>query len=371
MAVGALKRLTGVVLAMAMVAPAVAAAASMPSDRLAQFAAYRASHPNPDAVIRQIKAKTAERIRLATAGAAGRAQPPSSSPDASLNAAPIIWSVAPERVELWDGPDYPQMVVVPAGEFTMGSAPPEAGRQANEGPRRRVRIGYSFAVSKYPVTVDEFAKFVADTHYDAGNQCYALRDGKWDKYVDLNWRQPGYEQTGQYPAGCTNFSDAQAYVAWLSQKTGHTYRLLSEAEYEYVDRAGTATAYWWGDDPAAACAFANGFDQDAVRLTASVPANSCHDGYVYASPVGSFKPNGFGLYDTAGNVWSWLADCGSTDLSATPSDGSANTAGDCSQRMLRGGAWYDSPSLLRPAQRLKGSADDRGSRRGIRVARVF
>ena len=102
-----------------------------------------------------------------------------------------------------------------------------------------------------------------------------------------------------------------------------------------------------------------------------MPANSCHDGYVYASPVGSFKPNGFGLYDTAGNVWSWLADCGSTDLSATPSDGSANTAGDCSQRMLRGGAWYDSPSLLRPAQRLKGSADDRGSRRGIRVARVF
>ncbi|HUO21818.1 MAG TPA: SUMF1/EgtB/PvdO family nonheme iron enzyme [Caulobacteraceae bacterium] len=339
------------------------------NDRLARFATYHAAHPNPDAEIAKIKAKTQALIKAAKADTALAA--PTSDTDPLLDPPPVIWRASAAPLELWDGPDYPQMVVVPAGEYTMGSSVTEAGHQANEGPRRRVRVGYSLAVSKYPVTVGEFAQFVAETGYDPGNQCYALKGEKWDRYVDSDWRRPGYDQTSQFPAVCTNASDAEAYVAWLSHKTGHSYRLLSEAEYEYVSRAGSTTAYSWGDDPAAACAYANGFDQDARILTASVTANSCHDGYVFASPVGSFKPNAFGLYDTAGNIWSWLADCGGNDLSAVPSDGSAITGGDCRQRMLRGGAWYDGPLLLRSAQRLKGAAADRGSRRGFRVARTL
>lgn len=356
-------------------APLAANADDNPSwrnERQARFAAFLKVHPNPESQVSAIKTKTVALVKASTAKTA-TAMPsaPTTEADSVLNQAPQIWRVSKAPVELWDGANYPEMIVVPAGEYTMGSPTTEAGRQANEGPRRRVRIGYSFAVSKYPITVGEFSQFVEETHYDAGNQCYSLKGEKWDRYSGSNWRQPDFEQTSQSPVVCTNYADAQAYVDWLSKKTGHAYRLLSEAEYEYVNRAGSTTPYWWGDDPTAACAYANGFDQDALSLTQTVKANSCHDGYVFASPVGSFKPNAFGLYDTAGNVWSWLADCGTVDLSSVPTDGSANTGGDCTQRILRGAAWYDSPSLLRPAQRLKGAGGDRGSRRGFRVARSF
>lgn len=337
-------------------------AAAWLKDRNARFAAYQAAHPHPDAEIAQIKAKTAALI-------SAYSQPPTSpGSDLALDRAPVIWRVSGVPLELWDGAAYPEMIVVPAGEYTMGSAVTEANRQVSESPRHRVRIGYSFAVSKYPITVGEFAQFVADTHYDAGNRCYTFQDGRLDNRDGRNWRNVGFDQTSTHPAVCLNYNDAKAYAAWLSKKTGHVYRLLSEAEYEYANRAGSTSAYWWGDDPAAACAYANAMDQDAITLKSSGTANTCHDGYVFTSPVGSFKPNGFGLYDTTGDAWSWLSDCWNETYNGAPSDGSANVSGDCRQRSVRAGSLSSLPTTLRSAQRTKVAGDLRHYNYGFRLA---
>ncbi|MDB5874798.1 MAG: hypothetical protein JWQ07_4240 [Ramlibacter sp.] len=296
-------------------------------DRQARFAAYRAAHPNPDS-----------------------------------------------QTDLWDGADYPEMVMVPAGEYTMGSPVAEANRQANEGPRHRVRIGYSFAVGKYPITVGEFARFVEDTHYDAGDKCFTDEGGVQPK-GGRNWRRPGFDQASTHPVVCMGHNDAEAYVTWLSKKTGHAYRLLSEAEYEYVARAGTRTAYSWGDDPVAACAYANGADMDTQALypyrALGLTANTCHDGFVVTSPVGSLKPNLFGLYDTTGNAWSWLSDCWNDSYDGAPTDGSAYAGRDCGRRSLRGGSWTNNPSYLRAARRNWSVVGLRLNFDGFRVARTY
>jgi formylglycine-generating enzyme required for sulfatase activity len=330
-------------------------------DRQARFSAYRAAHPNPDAEIAQIKAKTAALIA---------ASAPKGDLQAALDQPPVIWRAAAQPLELWDGADFPQMIVVPAGEYAMGSAASEVNHQTYEGPRHRVRIGYSFAVGKYPITVGEFAVFVADTHYDAGDQCFTTEEGDQPRR-GRDWRNPSFAQTPTHPAVCLNWNDAQAYVAWLSRKTGHAYRLLSEAEYEYINRAGSTTVYWWGDDPAAACAYANGADLDTKARFPQMTTNTCHDGYVFTSPVGSFKPNPFGLYDTTGNAWSWLSDCWNDSYVGAPTDGSANMSGDCTQRLLRRGSWSARPTILRSAERIRYPVDVRIDDHGFRVARSF
>ena len=282
---------------------------------------------------------------------------PGADTDPALERAPVIWRASDAPLELWDGADYPEMVVVPAGEYTMGSPVTEANHEKSESPRHRVRIGYSFAVSKYPITVGEFAQFVAETHYDAGNQCYTQQGGSYDMHNGRNWRRPDFDQTSQSPAVCMNYNDAQAYVAWLSQKTGHAYRLLSEAEYEYANRGGSTTAYWWGDDIGKSQADCEG-------------CGSAWDNKQTA-PVGSFKPNAFGLYDTTGNVWSWLSDCWNETYNGAPTDGSANAGGDCGQRSLRGGSWSSNPTILRAARRLRRSAGNRYNNYGFRLARTL
>lgn len=327
--------------------------------RQARFAAFRAAHPHPDAEIAAIGARTAVLI----AGA-----PPLAELQARLDAPSITWRASDRPVELWDGPDYPQMVVIPAGENVLGSTPTTLDHQPYEIPRHRVRIAYAFAVGKYPVTVGEFARFVADTGYDAGDQCYTSEPGK-QPMSGRSWRNPGFPQTGDFPVQCLNWSDAKAYVAWLSGKTGHAYRLLSEAEYDYANRAGTTTTYFWGDDPNAACGYANGADLDAKARFPMMLATSCHDGFAFASPVGRFKPNAFGLYDTAGETWSWLEDCWSESYVGAPVDGSPNRAGDCAQPALRGGSWSARPQMLRSAQRLRYAGDLRIDDHGFRVAR--
>ncbi len=245
-------------------------AAAWLRDRQGRFAAYRAAHPNPDAEIAGIKAKTAALV--AAAGSAGALQ-------AAVDRAPLSWRVSDKPLVLWDGPQFPQMIVIPAGEFTMGSKVGEYDHRAWETPRHRVRIANSFAVGQYPVTVGEFARFVAETGYDAGDQCFTSEGGQQPR-SGRDWRRPSFDQTNDDPVGCLNYGDTLAYVAWLSKKTGHAYRLLSEAEAEYVNRAGSTTVFWWGDDPAAACAYANGADLDAQARFAQLTANSCHDGYV-------------------------------------------------------------------------------------------
>ena len=145
------------------------------------------------------------------------------------------------------------------------------------------------------------------------------------------------------------------------QQTGARYRLLSEAEWEYVARAGSRTARYWGESESGQCRYANGGD-DYV---------SCSDGHQYTAPVGSFAPNVFGLYDVLGNVWEWTQDCWNGSYSGAPTDGSAWQAGDCGRRVLRGGSWGSDPGNLRSAFRSWFTTVNRNTYFGFRVARTL
>ncbi|MGO9605899.1 MAG: SUMF1/EgtB/PvdO family nonheme iron enzyme [Candidatus Binataceae bacterium] len=231
----------------------------------------------------------------------------------------------------------PQMRTVPAGVFTMGSPSSEPRRHDNEGPQHRVTIGYTFAVGKFPVTRDEYARFASESRRDS------------------RWQNPGFAQTGNDPVVEVNWHDAKAYVAWLSEKTGHLYRLLSESEYEYLERAGTNTAYWWGDNAKDLCSRADVSECD-------------HFGTV---PVGSYAANAFGLYDMAGNVWEWTEDCWHNSYAKAPEDGTAWMTGACDRRVLRGGSWNAHARSLRSADRDADGANVRVGDNGFRVARTL
>jgi formylglycine-generating enzyme required for sulfatase activity len=268
----------------------------------------------------------------------------------------------------------PEMVVVPAGSFMMGSPAREAGRFDDEGPQHRVTIGKPFAVSKFHATFDEFAAFVAETGYDAGSNCYVFEEDKWKQKQGLSWRNPGFAQNGSHPAVCLNWNDATAYVAWLAKKTGKGYRLLTEAQWEYAARAGTATRYFFGDDEKDFCRYGNGSDQTAKSKTTGAQGGTavpCSDSYAYAAPAGSFAPNGFGLYDMHGNAWQWLEDCWHDNYRGAPSDGSAWLSGDCNRRVVRGGSWSNYSRSLRSASRRWDSTVGRSSIYGFRLGRTL
>jgi formylglycine-generating enzyme required for sulfatase activity len=276
----------------------------------------------------------------------------------------------------------PEMVVVPAGSFTMGSPKSERDRDKekdkDESPQHIVSFGRPFAVGKLEVTVDQFAAFVKETGHDTGSKCGTLEDGKLQVRSNRSWRNPGFLQNGSYPAVCLNWNDAKAYAAWLSRTTGKEYRLLTEAEWEYAARSktkpGPAPRFPFGDDESAMCANGNGLDQTAKKTilgTRGWTFFSCSDGYAYTAPVGSFSANAFGLHDMLGNVLEWTEDCDHDNYRGAPVDGSAWTSGDCSYRSLRGGAWHLPPRALRVAKRNWHPADNRGDHQGIRVARTL
>ena len=162
----------------------------------------------------------------------------------------------------------PEMVVVPPGSYLMGSPPedPHQGKASTEQPQHRVDISYAFAVGRFEVTRDEYAAFVRDTGLADPDGCNVHEPPRWPTIMGLNWHNTGFSQSGRDPVVCVSWLEAEAYTRWLSQKTGHRYRLLSEAEWEYADRAGTQSQAYWGDDPNEACKYANGVD--ATRLLA-------------------------------------------------------------------------------------------------------
>ena len=241
----------------------------------------------------------------------------------------------------------PEMVVLPAGKFMMGSLEEERGRWDSEGPQRQVTILKPFAVGKYEVTVGQYAEFVRETKHKAGN-CDLSKGNSWDN--------PGFKQTNNHPVVCVSWNDASTYVYWLSMNTGHEYRLLTEAEWEYAARAGTTTAYHFG------------------RMILDNQANY-DDEYEGTVAVGSFLANAFGLHDMHGNVWEWVEDCWHDDYTGAPTNGIAwlsgcrksnedNCKGDdswiryCREylvgmelRVLRGGSWHSEPENLRSASR--------------------
>ena len=230
----------------------------------------------------------------------------------------------------------PEMIVVPAGSFMMGSPESEPGHSIIEGPQHRVTIARKFAVGQFALTFDEWDACVAD----GGCNGYRADDHDWGR--------------GRRPVINLSWNHAKAYVAWLSKKTGGSYRLLSEAEYEYAARAGTQTAYPWGD---------------AIgKNNANCVGCGSQWDHKQTAPVGSFAANQFGLYDIVGNVWAWTEDC----LHGTPADGSPWTDdGDCSDRVTRGGSWLTSSGFLRSAYRAVNSAGRQFGDHGFRLGRTL
>jgi formylglycine-generating enzyme required for sulfatase activity len=231
----------------------------------------------------------------------------------------------------------PEMVVVPAGSYTMGLPASEPGRDGSEAPQRQVSIRQAFAVGRFEVTFAEWEACVA------GGGCQSNRTPS-----DQTWGK------GRRPVINVSWNDAKEYVAWLSQKTGRSYRLLSEAEWEYAARAGTTTSYFWGNDIGRGRANCDGCRPQAEKQT---------------EPVGSFTANAFGLHDVHGNVWELVEDCWNANYQGAPQDGSAWSKGDCRRHVIRGGSWYTGPQWIRSAKRESDPAGYKNSNVGFRVAR--
>ena len=276
------------------------------------------------------------------------------------------WLVTPALAwepgeEFSDCDECPLMVVVPAGEFTMGSPESEELRADDEGPQHPVTISKAFAVGKFEVTRGQYGAFVSETNHAPGDNCYVWREGKYVRDVSANWSNPGYDQTDEGPAACISWEDAKAYAAWLSNKAGQSYRLLTEAEWEYAARAGTTTAFSFGETISTSQV---NFRGDADESSADAFREKPID-------VGSFPANDFGLHDMHGNVTEWIEDCWNDSYADGPHDEATRLSGDCNRRMLRGGSWQDRPMHVRAADRLRYNSDARNSYIGFRVARTL
>jgi len=249
------------------------------------------------------------------------------APNATLGAPAQI----PEPGEIFrDCPDCSEMVVVPAGEFKMGS-----GETVYEKPEHRVVIANPFAIGRREITFEEWDLCVA-----SGGCKYRPDDHGWGR--------------GSRPVTDVSWDDAKAFVNWLSQRTQKGYRLPSEAEWEYAARAGTNSQFWWGRAPV------NG-NANCEDCTSTPPRRTL--------PTGSFRPNGFGLFDVAGNVAEWVEDCWNDSYRGAPTDGSAWTTGQCRQRGLRGGSFASKANVIRSAARFRYDQDVRYYANGFRVAR--
>jgi formylglycine-generating enzyme required for sulfatase activity len=255
------------------------------------------------------------------------------------------------------------MIVIPAGSIRIGAAFAEGGD--DEWPIHIVVISRPLVIGKYEVTKFEFSVFVEASAYSTENSCRYLAKVGWGEGV--SWIYPGFRQTDRDPVVCVNWEDAKAYVAWLSQETGETYRLPSEAEWEYAARAGVADRYFFGNSVSMLCKYGNGVDASSSFKWQN---KKCKDGYgARTAPVGSFLPNKFGLYDTIGNVWEWLEDCWNDNYIGAPADGTSWNTGDCSMRGTRGGSWLNDPRFLRSAHRNSLYYTYRKYNTGFRVVR--
>ena len=282
-----------------------------------------------------------------------------------------------------DCSDCPAMVVVPPGRFVMGSNRDEQDRfgvapdyAATELPAHPVRIDRSFAISRTPVTKDEWALYAVSAEAQdgpSGCSVFSTEGRSWGFDPNRSWRDPGFTQAGREPVVCVDFEDARRYAAWLSGRTRQRYRLPTEAEWEYAARAGTSTANYWGDTLDDACAHTNA--ADLTRLHASgqseLPGSAlrCDDGYAYTAPVDAFPPNEFGLYGMSGNVNQIVVDCFHANYDGAPEDGRVWAGGDCRYHMDRGASWVNSPRFVRAAMRHKDLVEARISVLGFRLVR--
>lgn len=231
-----------------------------------------------------------------------------------------------------DCSECPEMVTLPPGIFIMGS--PKGDDK--ERPAHPVRVRKSFAIGKFEITFDEWSACVRE------KACQVDPD-------DHGWGK------GRRPVINLDFPTIKQYTAWLSKKTKHVYRLPSESEWEYAARSGSTTDYPWGDtmEPGRANCRDCGTEWSAKG----------------SAPVGSFAPNGFGLYDLNGNVWEWVEDCWNPDHTNAPGDTRPRLTGECAFRVVRGGSWYYFRKLARNSYRVKWVVEDKSYNVGFRVVR--
>jgi formylglycine-generating enzyme required for sulfatase activity len=293
----------------------------------------RPARPSLEAKIADLKTRTAVLAKAALA------RLNTLTPEQRLAEPTAVWRVTGALAEFRDCANCPSMVVIPPGDFTMGSPPSEMQAEA----QHRVTIAAPFAVGKFEVTFAEWEACVK------GGGCNGYRPD------DEGWGR------GKRPVIDVTWDDAKAYTSWLSRKTGKRYRLLSESEWEYAARAGTTTTYAFGATISPQQANFDG----SGNLSGPSELNRQR-----TMPVGSFKPNAFGLYDMHGNAEEWVEDCWHTDYTAAaPTDGSPWLEGDCEGRVMRGGSWEDSNSELRSAARLGEFKEKSSYVDGFRVAR--
>jgi len=237
----------------------------------------------------------------------------------------------------------PEMVVVPAGTFMMGTAPGVFGAENNERPQHQVTIGYDFAVGRYEITISQYREFIEQTGHQSTVSCSGRIGGSIGIQNSArnsgSWQNPGYSLSEELPVSCLEWVDAYAYVVWLSSKSEFNYRLLSESEWEYSARAGSETRYPWGDQ----------FRHEYANYAGTGSTDTWQN---RPAPVGSFAANAFGIFDMHGNIWEWVQDCAYSSYAHAPADGSPNINEGCDFRSVRGGSWDDHPRDIRSARRM-------------------
>ncbi|CAI8772996.1 FGE-sulfatase domain-containing protein [Pseudomonas sp. IT-P44] len=245
----------------------------------------------------------------------------------------------------------PEMVVLPAGTFTMGTPEGEVGREPDEGPMHEVTFDKPFAMSRYQITAGEWDQYLKETGI-------TIPDGDTRPGRECINSKPRYPQSPRQPAVCMNFAEVSAYVAWLSLKTGQHYHIVSEAQREYAARAGSTGPFPFPFD-------------EGTEYSIATHANTYGptDGYSYTSPAGSYPPNAFGMYDMHGNVYEWIADCEHSDYVGAPTDGSAWVEPNCEALQIRGNDWGEAPVFSRSGNRNNIYPQTRGDWIGFRVVR--
>lgn len=273
----------------------------------------------------------------------------------------------------------PESVVIRTGSFLMGSKSKEQGRVENEGPQHRVTFRRGFAIGQREVSVAEFGAFVSASGFrtDAGrlghSTVYDPYSGRLTEKDKANW-ETDYEGKPARPGDPVihvSWNDAQAYVNWLAAGTGKSYRLPSEAEFEFALRAGSKTRYWWGNaSPSRVVENLTGDgDNSGSRRFWAVAFSTYSDKFWGPAAVMSFEPNPYGLFDMGGNVSEWVRDCWHDTYVRAPVDGSAWINPGCDQRVIRGGHWASLPEQTRSAYRRFAKSDDHDARVGFRIAR--
>jgi formylglycine-generating enzyme required for sulfatase activity len=267
-----------------------------------------------------------------------------------------------------------ELVLIPAGTFIMG----DNTGQADQKPAHKVKVSRPFYLGKHEVTVEQFRRFIVATGYatdaEKGNGFQGAFG--WDRETmefkmneQYSWQNTGFEQLENHPVVNISWNDAIEFCNWLSSKEAATFRLPTEAEWEYACRAGTSTSYMHGDDAEGVVKVGNVADADfESQFPELEPAVIASDGYAYTSPVGSFSPNAFGLYDMHGNVWEWCADWYDPEYYATSASGDPEGPVTGDERIYRGGGWFNCARGFRSSSRSAGLPDNRHLTLGFRVA---